>query len=115
MKVNPKAPSEVLSPQVKWDYQGFLYYFYIILYLIYFFFFAVDFNELIEQRRRERRDRMRHRFLDLKSTQIRHAPSGAPYTLTVLRPPSDDIIPEEEDEPSDPNSPRPSNKSEKQD
>ncbi|XP_052848385.1 bestrophin-4-like isoform X2 [Drosophila gunungcola] len=55
---------------------------------------TVDFNELIEQRRRERRDRMRHRYMDMRSTHLRHDPSGAPYTITVLRPPSDETVSE---------------------
>ncbi|KAH8351702.1 hypothetical protein KR059_012928, partial [Drosophila kikkawai] len=57
---------------------------------------TIDFNELIEQRRRERRDRMRHRFLDIKTTQLLYDPSGTPYKITVLRPPSEEVIPEEE-------------------
>ncbi|XP_020798261.1 bestrophin-4 [Drosophila serrata] len=61
---------------------------------------TIDFNELMEQRRRERRDRMRHRFLDMKTTQLRYAPSGAPYKITVLHPPSEEVIPEEEKETS---------------
>ncbi|KAH8296010.1 hypothetical protein KR054_000520 [Drosophila jambulina] len=69
---------------------------------------TIGFNELIEQRRQERRDRMRHRFLDMKTTQFRYARSGAPYKITVLRPPSEDVILEEEEEKelSDPNTPK---------
>ncbi|KAH8379257.1 hypothetical protein KR009_003954 [Drosophila setifemur] len=57
---------------------------------------TIDFNELIEQRHRERRERMRHRFLTMRSTRTRPAPSGAPYTVTVLQPPSFEGIGDEE-------------------
>ncbi|KAH8270302.1 hypothetical protein KR018_006903, partial [Drosophila ironensis] len=60
---------------------------------------TIDFNELIEQRRRERKERgerMRQRFLDIHSTTTQRASSGAPYIITVLRPPSNEIIGDEE-------------------
>jgi len=59
--------------------------------------FTVDFNALIEQRRRERTERMRHRFLDMRSTHLRHDNTGAPYTVTVLRPPSDETLSESQE------------------
>uniref|UniRef100_B4N513 Bestrophin homolog n=1 Tax=Drosophila willistoni TaxID=7260 RepID=B4N513_DROWI len=49
--------------------------------------FTVNFDELIEQRHRERRARMRSRFLNMRSTHTRTSPSGG-YTVTILRPPS---------------------------
>ncbi|XP_017053065.1 bestrophin-4 [Drosophila ficusphila] len=58
---------------------------------------TIDFNELIEQRRRERRERIRHRFLDMRSTHLHHDPTGAPYTVTVLRPPSDQTLLEDQE------------------
>ncbi|KAH8360858.1 hypothetical protein KR084_009529 [Drosophila pseudotakahashii] len=58
---------------------------------------TIDFNALIEQRRRERRERMRHRFQDMRSTHLRHDTSGAPYTVTVLRPPSDETLSESQE------------------
>ncbi|EDV40888.1 uncharacterized protein Dana_GF23693 [Drosophila ananassae] len=57
---------------------------------------TMDFNELIEQRRRERRDRLRHRFMDMRQGTTRHASSGAPYRITVLHPPSDEAVGQEE-------------------
>lgn len=57
----------------------------------------MDFNELIEQRRRERRDRLRHRLMDMRQGTTRHASSGAPYRITVLRPPSDLTMGQEEE------------------
>ncbi|XP_068143237.1 bestrophin-4 [Drosophila tropicalis] len=47
----------------------------------------MNFDELIEQRHRERRARMRSRFLNMRSTHTRTSPSGG-YTVTILRPPS---------------------------
>ncbi|XP_044317563.1 bestrophin-4 [Drosophila rhopaloa] len=81
---------------------------------------TIDFNELIEQRRRERRERMRHRYMDMRSTHLRHDISGAPYTVTVLRPPSDQTISEDqeagEEDQQDPSSKAPPpNKTEKHD
>nr|XP_016927267.2 bestrophin-4-like [Drosophila suzukii] len=58
---------------------------------------TIDFNALIEQRRRERTERMRHRFLDMRSTHLRHDNTGAPYTVTVLRPPSDETLSESQE------------------
>ncbi|XP_033161003.1 bestrophin-4 isoform X2 [Drosophila mauritiana] len=82
---------------------------------------TIDFNDLIEQRRRERRERIRHRFLDMQSTHLRHDTSGAPYTITVLRPPSDETLSESQEagdraqqDPSGSKEPPP-NKTEKQD
>ncbi|XP_022211268.1 bestrophin-4 isoform X1 [Drosophila obscura] len=57
---------------------------------------SLNFDELIEQRHQERRERMRHRFLNMRSTHTRSAPSGG-YTVTVLRPPSEEALGEEED------------------
>ncbi|XP_017086359.1 bestrophin-4-like [Drosophila eugracilis] len=79
---------------------------------------TINFDELIEQRRRERRERLRHRILDM--TQIRHDTSGAPYSVTVLRPPSDETISEgqetvEEKQQEPSGNGNPSNKSEKED
>ncbi|XP_052848386.1 bestrophin-4-like isoform X1 [Drosophila gunungcola] len=58
---------------------------------------TIDFNELIEQRRRERRSRIRHRFVDMRSTYLRHDSSGAPYKITVLRPPSEESFSENQE------------------
>ncbi|EDW26215.1 GL25692 [Drosophila persimilis] len=57
---------------------------------------SVDFDELIEQRHQERRDRMRQRFLNMRGTHIRTSPSGG-YTVAVLRTASDEALGEEED------------------
>lgn len=45
----------------------------------------VNLEELINQRKRERRERLRHRFLNIRSS---HKTANSRYILTVLRPPS---------------------------
>ncbi|XP_070136425.1 bestrophin-4 isoform X2 [Drosophila bipectinata] len=57
---------------------------------------TLDFNELMEQRRRERRERLRHRFMDMRQGTTRRASSGAPYRITVLRPPSAETMAQEQ-------------------
>ncbi|XP_017841284.2 bestrophin-4 [Drosophila busckii] len=47
---------------------------------------SLNFEELIEQRNRERRERLRNRFLNMRSNQ--RPPNSGRYTVTVLRPPS---------------------------
>ncbi|EDW70569.1 bestrophin-4 [Drosophila virilis] len=47
---------------------------------------SLNFEELIEQRNRERRERLRHRFLNMRNNQ-RPSSTGR-YVVTVLRPPS---------------------------
>lgn len=60
---------------------------------------SLNLEELINQRNRERHERMRHRFLTMRSN---HKPTSSRFVLTVLRPPSAESsqpsIPEEGEE-----------------
>ncbi|KAM8708327.1 hypothetical protein ACLKA7_015320 [Drosophila subpalustris] len=80
---------------------------------------SMNLEELIDQRNRERRERLRNRFLDMRSS---HRPMNSQYILTVLRPPSAGSSHhtmveegEEEQEEKTPTSDVPNNKQEKTD
>ncbi|XP_017086357.1 bestrophin-4-like [Drosophila eugracilis] len=49
---------------------------------------TIDFNELKEQRRRERRERNRHRIMDMRNNHLRQYPSGTSYSATLIPSPS---------------------------
>ncbi|XP_070852466.1 bestrophin-4 [Drosophila suzukii] len=57
---------------------------------------SIDFYELVEQRRRERKERTRHRFLDMK-VHLRHDNSGTFYTITIPRPASEEVSSENQE------------------
>ncbi|XP_017086358.1 bestrophin-4-like [Drosophila eugracilis] len=44
---------------------------------------TIDFNELKEQRRRERRERNRHRIMDMRNNHLLQYPSGTSYSATL--------------------------------
>lgn len=68
----------------KWSYRSITIVCYALLYSSY----AVNLEELIEQRKKERRERLRNRFLSLQNQQKR---TNSRYIITVLRPPSNQI------------------------
>lgn len=57
--------------------------------LIYFVYYIVNLEELIEQRKKERHERLRNRFLNLQSQQ--KPATNSRYIMTVLHPPSNQI------------------------